>query len=160
MQLGENCCTARSTRRENFSPRTPLSITTRLGMHYSPSNNASAGRLNRDRSTAIKGWLELKRQVRKGEKGLSLCMPVTYKKRVSRRMHRERAKRAKKSDAIARFVFRAYWFVLAQTEGEAMYEQPIPGFDLDAALQYAQHHAARHSMKSTATCKASRISAR
>jgi hypothetical protein len=33
------------------------------------------------------------------------------------------------------FVFRNYWFVLAQTEGEAPYEQAIPDFDLDAALQ-------------------------
>ena len=44
----------RSTRRENFSPLTPLSTTTRLEMHYSPSNNASAGRLNRDRSIVIR----------------------------------------------------------------------------------------------------------
>ncbi len=34
-----------------------------------------------------------------------------------------------------RFVFRNYWFALAQTEGEMPYEQPIPGFDLGAALQ-------------------------
>jgi hypothetical protein len=33
------------------------------------------------------------------------------------------------------FVFRNYWFVLAQTEGETPYEQATPGFDLDAALQ-------------------------
>jgi hypothetical protein len=30
-----------------------------------------------------KGWQMLKRQVRQGEKGLSLCMPVTYKKRTT-----------------------------------------------------------------------------
>ena len=33
------------------------------------------------------------------------------------------------------FRFRAYWFVLAQTEGEDTYTAPIPGFDIDIALQ-------------------------
>ena len=33
------------------------------------------------------------------------------------------------------FRFRAYWFVLAQTEGEEMYVPPIPGFDIDTALR-------------------------
>jgi hypothetical protein len=33
------------------------------------------------------------------------------------------------------FRFRAYWFVLAQTEGEETYIPPIPGFDIDAALR-------------------------
>jgi hypothetical protein len=33
------------------------------------------------------------------------------------------------------FRFRAYWFVLAQTEGEDTYAAPIPGFDIDIALR-------------------------
>ena len=33
------------------------------------------------------------------------------------------------------FRFRAYWFVLAQTEGEDTYVPPIPGFDIDTALR-------------------------
>jgi hypothetical protein len=33
------------------------------------------------------------------------------------------------------FRFRAYWFVLAQTEGEETYIPPIPGFDIDTALR-------------------------
>jgi hypothetical protein len=32
------------------------------------------------------------------------------------------------------FRFRAYWFVLAQTEGEDTPVPPIPGFDIDTAL--------------------------
>jgi hypothetical protein len=32
------------------------------------------------------------------------------------------------------FRFRAYWFVLAQTEGEDTCIPPIPGFDIDTAL--------------------------
>ena len=33
------------------------------------------------------------------------------------------------------FRFRAYWFVLAQTEGDGTYAAPIPGFDIDIALR-------------------------
>src|SRR6185437_9894898 len=39
--------------------------------------NLEPGPLN-----TYRGWLELKRQVRKGEKGITLCMPMQYKKRV------------------------------------------------------------------------------
>jgi antirestriction protein ArdC len=94
--------------------------------------NLEPGPLN-----TYRGWLELKRQVRKGEKGLSLCMPVTYKKRVTSNAPEESPEAIEEShdETRQRFVFRNYWFVLAQTEGEAPYEQAIPGFDLDAALQ-------------------------
>jgi len=33
------------------------------------------------------------------------------------------------------FRFRAYWFVLAQTDGEDTYASPIPDFDMDTALR-------------------------
>jgi len=33
------------------------------------------------------------------------------------------------------FRFRAYWFVLGQTEGEDTPIPPIPGFDIDTALR-------------------------
>ena len=82
MQLGENCFTARSTRRENFSPLTPLSITTRLGMPCSLSTQCHRRNLEPGPLNTYRGWLELKRQVRKGEKGITLCMPMQYKKRV------------------------------------------------------------------------------
>jgi hypothetical protein len=86
---------------------------------------------------SYKGWLQLKRQVRKGEKGLCLCMPVTYKKRVTDKAAAETIEGSEESqdEVRQRFVFRNYWFVLAQTEGETPYEQPVPGFDLDAVLQ-------------------------
>src|ERR1700682_931455 len=81
---------------------------------------------------SYKGWLQLKRQVRKGEKGLSLCMPVTYKKRVTGKAASETIEGSEESqdEVRQRFVFRNYWFVLAQTEGEACYEPAIPGFGL------------------------------
>jgi antirestriction protein ArdC len=82
------------------------------------------------------GWLELKRQVRKGEKGLCLCMPVSYKKLVTGKSAPQTTDGSEdRHEEQQRFVFRNYWFVLAQTDGETPFEQPIPGFNLDAALQ-------------------------
>jgi hypothetical protein len=83
---------------------------------------------------SYKGWLQLKRDARKGEKGLCLCTPVSYKKRVTGQAASETIEWSEESqdEVRQRFVFRNYWFVLAQTEGETPYEQPIPGFDLDA----------------------------
>jgi hypothetical protein len=62
---------------------------------------------------------------------------VTYKKRVTRKVAPESIEGSEESqdEVWQRFVFRNYWFVLAQTEGETPYEQAIPTFDLDAALQ-------------------------
>ena len=89
--------------------------------------NLEPGPLN-----TYRGWLELKRQVRKGEKGITLCMPMQYKKRVPKDNEQE-----EESEETTRstFGFRAYWFVLAQTDGDAMDTAPIPGFDLDTALR-------------------------
>jgi antirestriction protein ArdC len=89
--------------------------------------NLEPGPLN-----TYRGWLELKRQVRKGEKGITLCMPMQYKKRVPKDNEQE-----EESEETTRstFGFRAYWFVLAQTDGDAMETAPIPGFDLDTALR-------------------------
>jgi antirestriction protein ArdC len=106
-----------------------------LALEQCISRKIEPGPLN-----SYKGWLQLKRQVRKGEKGLCLCMPVTYKKRVTGRAASETSEESEESEESQdevrqRFVFRNYWFVLAQTEGETPYEQPIPGFDLEAALQ-------------------------
>jgi antirestriction protein ArdC len=89
--------------------------------------NLEPGPLN-----TYRGWLELKRQVRKGEKGITLCMPMQYKKRVPKDDEQE-----EESEEVMRstFGFRAYWFVLAQTDGEAMDKLPIPGFHLETALR-------------------------
>jgi antirestriction protein ArdC len=103
-----------------------------LALEQCISRKIEPGPLN-----SYKGWLTLKRQVRKGEKGLCLCMPVTYKKRIAGKAALETTEGSEESQEEMRqcFVFRNYWFVLAQTEGETPYEQPVPGFDLDAALQ-------------------------
>lgn len=79
-----------------------------------------------------RGWLERKRQVRRGERGITLCMPMPYKGKKDGDGAEEQSA---EPETRYSFRFRAYWFVLAQTEGEETYVAPIPGFDLDLALR-------------------------
>lgn len=78
-----------------------------------------------------RGWLERKRQVRRGERGITLCMPMPYKTKNSDSSDEE----AMEPQTRYAFRFRAYWFVLAQTEGEETSVPPIPGFDIETALR-------------------------
>jgi antirestriction protein ArdC len=78
-----------------------------------------------------KGWLERKRRVRKGERGITLCMPMPYKRTAEERGNVDE----EDGEEVRRvFRFRAFWFVLAQTEGEEICIPPIPGFAIDTAL--------------------------
>jgi|ERR1043165_140158 hypothetical protein len=54
------------------------------------------------------GWKEKSRFVRKGERALTLCMPVTVKAKDL----------AGNDEAYTRFIYRPRWFVLSQTEGQ------------------------------------------
>jgi len=78
-----------------------------------------------------RGWLEKKRHVRKGEKGITLCMPMPFKRTVQADDTQDETAEPKTCYA---FRFRAYWFVLAQTEGEETRIPPIPGFEIETAL--------------------------
>src|SRR2546425_12673345 len=71
-------------------------------------------------------WKELGRHVRRGEKAITLCMPVTLKR------EREAEDGETREDRFTRFVWRPNWFVLAQTEGADM-PAPIaaPGWEAE-----------------------------
>lgn len=73
-----------------------------------------------------KRWQELGRQVRKGEKAITLCQPVTIKNRDQ------------SSDGdpefLIRFTYRPRWFVLAQTEGKQLSPVEAPDWDRTRAL--------------------------
>jgi len=76
------------------------------------------------------GWKEKGRCVRKGEKAISLCMPVTVK---GKRENRETG--AEEEFAFSRFVFRNNWFVLSQTDGaDYAAEVKTPAWNADKAL--------------------------
>jgi antirestriction protein ArdC len=72
-------------------------------------------------------WQELGRQVRKGEKALTLCQPVTVKKQTE-------AQTGDEAEVFVRFVYRPAWFVLAQTEGADVPAATLPDWDKARAL--------------------------
>lgn len=97
-----------------------------LALEQCVRRNLQPGPLN-----TYRGWLERKRQVRKGETGITLCMPMPFK----RTTHTDNAEdEPAEPQTRYAFRFRAYWFVLAQTEGEETYVASIPGFVMETAL--------------------------
>src|SRR6266508_2735447 len=72
------------------------------------------------------GWKEKGRYVKKGEKAITLCMPVTIKK--------TKEDDDEQADCFTRFIFKPKWFVLAQTDGQAMAETPMREWDRSRAV--------------------------
>lgn len=73
-------------------------------------------------------WKELGRSVQKGQKAISLVMPVTIAKKD--------ADGEKTGDVFAMFTVRNNWFVLAQTDGaEYAQEDATPSWDAGKALE-------------------------
>lgn len=71
-------------------------------------------------------WQELGRHVKKGEKAITLCQPVTI---------RTAAEEAGDDGAvIVRFTYRPRWFVLAQTDGADVPPADVPGWEASRAL--------------------------
>ncbi len=73
-------------------------------------------------------WKALGRQVRKGQKALMLCMPVTVKGKA------ETADGDTDDATFTRFVYKARWFVLSQTDGDDLPAAEIPDWDAARAL--------------------------
>ena len=77
-------------------------------------------------------WKELGRHVKRGEKAIELCMPVTCKRTVTEKS--TDGNETKTEIAFKRFVYKRNWFMLAQTDG-AEYQLPaIPAWDRARAL--------------------------
>jgi antirestriction protein ArdC len=78
-------------------------------------------------------WQSLGRNVKKGEKALTLCMPVTIKARkndVPDEGEEEPVPTGKRTI----FVWKNRWFVLSQTEGEPYQPQELPSWSEERAL--------------------------
>lgn len=73
-----------------------------------------------------KGWLDKGRHVRKGEKAIWLCMPLTRKKTNQETGEDELY--------ITAFAWKPRWFVLSQTEGEPVPMPEIPDWNKERAL--------------------------
>ena len=72
-------------------------------------------------------WKDLGRFVRKGEKALVLCQPVTVKRT-------EQAEDGTEEQAFTRFTYRPAWFVISQTDGKATEATLPPSWDRAKAL--------------------------
>ena len=74
-------------------------------------------------------WKGLGRYVKRGERALTLCMPITCKRR------NENAEDESDGEGtFTSFVYKARWFVLSQTEGQDLEPQVTPEWDADRAL--------------------------
>jgi len=73
-------------------------------------------------------WKELGRYVRRGEKAITLCRPVTVKRTTTADDSTDEI------IAATFFVYRPQWFVMAQTEGKPVAEPVTPTWDKDRAL--------------------------
>ena len=81
-------------------------------------------------------WKELGRHVRKGEKAIELCMPITGKRTTE---HTDETGQVTTEEAtFQRFVFRRNWFTLSQTEGEPFTPPTMPDWNRTRALTALQ----------------------
>ena len=78
-------------------------------------------------------WRELGRQVKKGEKALTLCMPI-QRKRKAETVDPDTGETDTEAAVWTQFIYKPRWFVLSQTEGDALPEAPIPAWDRAQAL--------------------------
>src|SRR5438034_2170101 len=77
-------------------------------------------------------WKELGRHVKRGEKSIELCMPITMKRTVKEQG--TDGTDVESELTFKRFVFKRNWFMLSQTDG-AEYQAPaIPTWDRSRAL--------------------------
>ena len=70
-------------------------------------------------------WQTLGRVVRRGERALTLCMPLTRKRREDE---------SDDQQTYTTFVHRARWFVISQTIGNEIKKAVLPEWDADRAL--------------------------
>jgi hypothetical protein len=77
------------------------------------------------------GWQGLGRSVKRGERALTLCMPITRKVR-------DEGSHDSESEDVERtfttFVYKPRWFVLSQTVGEEFISPCLPDWNTDHAL--------------------------
>lgn len=72
------------------------------------------------------GWIEKGRHVKKGERAIVLCMPLTFK-------NKERQSESDPTHFLG-FAYKPRWFVLAQTEGEPVEPSVVEEWIYERAL--------------------------
>jgi hypothetical protein len=71
------------------------------------------------------GWQSLGRAVKKGEKAISLCMPITIKTNRNA---------SNPDEKFTMFVEKSRWFVMSQTEGEDFVKPTVADWNIGNAL--------------------------
>lgn len=78
------------------------------------------------------GWQALGRNVKRGERALVLCMPITCKRRDEE--GNENSDQANEAHTYTAFVHKPRWFVSSQTIGEEFTPPTLPEWDATRAL--------------------------
>jgi len=77
-------------------------------------------------------WKELGRHVKKGEKALTLCMPLTCKR--TKTVQKDDGTEHEEQFTYTHFALKNHWFVLGQTEGAEYQAPPSPEWEEAKAL--------------------------
>ena len=105
--------------------------------HYSVGNQLLAlmqcqlKRLQPGPINTYPGWQALGRNVKRGERALVLCMPITCKRQSE---EADNHNEASKEYTFTAFVHKPNWFVLAQTTGEEFTPPALPRWNAERAL--------------------------
>jgi hypothetical protein len=70
-------------------------------------------------------WQTLGRIIKRGERALTLCMPITRK---------QREEESEKEHTYTSFAYKPRWFVLSQTQGRELEPTTIPEWDSEKAI--------------------------
>lgn len=103
----------------------------------------------------FKGWLELGRHVKKGERAIVLCMPIKIARKAkdieSNAPDGGDGAERKAAGIVTRFVYRNHWFVLSQTEGAEYVPTVLPDWNERDALDqlFIERAPFRHSNGNT-----------
>ena len=79
-------------------------------------------------------WKELGRHVRKGVKAITLCMPITVKRKAET-VDPDTGETGTEDTVWTQFIYKPRWFVLSQTEGQELPEPEIPAWTATRPLR-------------------------
>jgi antirestriction protein ArdC len=82
----------------------------------------------------FKQWAALGRHVVRGQKALVLCVPVTIEQRPASTEDDDAANGGAQESSRVLFMYRARWFVLAQTDGDPYTPVALPSWSEERAL--------------------------
>ena len=78
------------------------------------------------------GWQALGRNVKRGERALTLCMPITRK---GRKEEQSESKGENEEHTFTSFVYKPRWFAVSQTVGDEFTPPRLPEWDAKRALE-------------------------